>query len=328
MKLQKIAVLIVGLVLACMLPLILPSYYTFAVSITLCLAIYALGYNILLGRTGLLSFGHALYLGVGAYTAAFLMRPVMGPYRVFSMELILLAAIAIAALVGLGIGALCIRYTRIFFGLINLGFVMLWYSLLLKLYHLTGGSDGLPVYIPSLLGITFPYEVFRTFVFYYYVLAVFAITTIIMWRIYNSPFGLALKAIRENGVRAEFVGIPIGRYRLAAYVISAIYGAIGGALWGPLAGQVSPEFSTWLTSGDVVLMNVLGGMFSFAGPIVGAFIFYNLKLQIMHYTTYWSFVLGASAIFFVLVFPTGIMGAMSKLISKLKSQPSMEKQEE
>jgi len=320
MKIRYIIVLIVALILASLVPYAVSPYYTFIFAVTMCFAIYALGYNILLGRTGLLSFGHALYLGVGAYTVAFLMRPEMGVFRVFSMELLLAAAIGISAIVGLGVGALCIRYTRIFFGVLNLAIVMVWYSLLLKLYHITGGTDGLPVYIPSLLGVTFSYESFRTFVFYYYVLAIFVITTYIMWRIYNSPFGLTLKAIRENGVRAEFVGIPVGRYRLSAYVISAIYGAIGGALWAPLSGQVAPDISTWLTSGDVVLMNILGGMHTFAGPIVGAFIFYNLKVQIMHFTTYWSFILGLSAIFFVLTFPGGVMGWVSKVVKKYYKQ--------
>lgn len=317
MKLYHVVALVAGLVLASLLPLILPKYYTFIFAVTMCFAIYALGYSIILGRTGLLSFGHALYLGVAAYTVAFLMRPEMGAFRIFSMELLLIIAIGTSALVGLGVGAICIRYTRIFFGLINLGFVMLWHSLLLKLYYVTGGTDGLPIYIPSLFGVTFSHEIFRTFIFYYYVLGIFAITTYIMWRIYNSPLGLALKAIRENSVRAEFVGIPIGRYRLAAYVISAIYAGIGGALWAPLNGHVSPDVSTWLTSGDVVLMNILGGMYTFTGPIVGAFIFYNLKVQIMHFTTYWSFILGISAIIFVLLFPGGVMGWVSKVMPKL-----------
>lgn len=319
-QLPKIVAIMIGIAIACIVPFVAPKYYTFIFGITMCLAIYALGYNIILGRTGLLSFGHALYLGLGGYTMAFLMRPSLGPYRVFSMELILLIVIGVSALVGLGIGAICIRYTRIFFGVINLAFVMLWYSLLYKLRDFTGGSDGLPIYLPKLFGFEFGYEQFRTFAFYYYVLTILIITTYIMWRIYESPFGLALKAIRENGVRAELIGIPIGRYRLAAYTISAIYGAIGGALWAPLSGQVSPDMSTWLTSGDVVLMNILGGMYHFAGPLVGAFIFYNLKSQIMHYTTYWPFFLGASAIFFVLSFRGGVMGWLSGMIPKMSKR--------
>lgn len=318
MKSSLIVAFVAGIALVCSIPLWAPKYYTFIFAVTMCFAIYALGYNIILGRTGLLSFGHALYLGLGAYTVAFLMRPSLGSYRIFSMELILIIVVVVSAIVGLGIGAICVRYTRIFFGIINIGFVMVWYSLLYKLRGFTGGSDGLPVYLPKLFGMSFEHEVFRTFVFYYYVFAVFIILTWVMWRIYQSPFGLALKAIRENGVRAEFVGIPISRYRLSAYVISAIYGAIGGALWAPLSGQVDPEMATWLTSGDVVFMNVLGGMYSFAGPIVGAFIFYNLKIQIMHFTTYWLIVLGATVIVLVIAFPGGIMGWVSeKLIPKL-----------
>lgn len=317
---QTFALIVIGLVIALVIPFTIPKYYVFVSAISMVFAIYALGYSVILGRTGLLSFGHALYLGVGAYTVGFLMRPIMGPYRVFSMELLILAAIATSALVGLGIGAICVRYTRIFFGVLNLAFVMLWYSLLLKLYDITGGTDGLPIYLPTLIGMNFGYEEFRTFIFYYYVLAIFAVTTYIMWRIYNSPFGLALTSIRENVVRAEFIGIPVQRYKLAAYVISAVYAGIAGALWAPLSGQISPDVSTWLTSGDVVFMNVLGGMHAFAGPIVGAFLFYQLKSQIMHFTVFWPLFLGASVIFFCLVFPGGVVGWISSMMPKLKKR--------
>lgn len=313
----KVAALIIGLIIACIAPFVLSKYYTFVFAMTFCFAIYALGYNVLLGRTGLLSFGHALYLGVGAYTVGFLMSPDMGPYRIMSMELLLLFAIIFSAIMGLGVGSLVIRYTRIFFGVLNLAIVMVWYSLLLKLYDITGGTDGLPIYIPTLFGMELGHEAFRTFVFYYYVFAIFCILAFIVWRIYQSPLGLALKAIRENGVRAEFVGIPIGRYRLTAFVISAIYGGIAGALWAPLSGQVSPDISTWLTSGDVAFMNIIGGMHYFAGPIVGAFVFYHLKNQIMRYTSYWPFVLGSFVIIFALFLPGGIMGWIDNVKQKL-----------
>ncbi len=317
---QKVAALIVGLGIACIAPFILPKYYTFVFALTFCFAIYALGYNVLLGRTGLLSFGHALYLGVGAYTVGFLMSPDMGPYRIFSMELLLLFAILFSAIMGLGVGLIVIRYTRIFFGVLNLAIVMVWYSLLLKLYDITGGTDGLPIYIPTLFGIDFGHEAFRTFVFYYYVFAIFCVLAFIVWRIYQSPLGLALKAIRENGVRAEFVGIPIGRYRLTAFVISAIYGGIAGALWAPLSGQVSPDISTWLTSGDVAFMNILGGMNYFAGPIVGAFVFYHLKVQIMRFTTFWPVFLGSIVIIFIFLFPGGITGWLHDVAPKLRKR--------
>jgi branched-chain amino acid transport system permease protein len=313
-----IVLLTVLLVTLFTLPLYFPKYYVFVIAMTLCYAIYALGFNILLGYTGLLSFGHALYWGVGAYTVAAFMRPELGPYRVFSMEILLLLSVATSFLVAICVGALIVRYTRVFFGLLNMGFVMLWYSLLLKLYYLTGGTDGLPVYTPTLLGQTFDYEFFRVFAYYYYVLIVFLITTFIMWRIVNSHFGLTLRSLRENSLRARFVGIPVERYRLGAYIISGVWGGIGGALWAPLSGQVSPEISNWLTSGDVVFMTILGGMHTFIGPIIGAFVLFNLKIQIMHFTTVWPVVLGMSVILMILVLPEGIVGTLQSYIRKRK----------
>jgi len=295
------------------IPMYFPRYYVYIIAVTLCYAIYALGYNLIFGYTGLLSFGHALYWGVGAYTVAAFMRPELGPFRIFSMEALLVLSVVTSALVALAVGSICVRYTRIFFGLLNLGFVMLWYSLLLKLYYITGGTDGLPVYTPTLLGQSFTAEVFRTYTYYYYVLAIFLATSLMMWRVVNSHFGLTLKALRENSLRAGFVGLDISRYRLASYVLSGIWGGIGGALWAPLSGQVSPEISTWLTSGDIVLMTILGGMGSFIGPVIGAFVFLNLKVQIMHYTTFWQLFLGSAVILMVLVLPGGICGAASSL---------------
>jgi branched-chain amino acid transport system permease protein len=302
------------------IPIFFPKYYVFILAVTLCYAIYAIGYNLLFGYTGLLSFGHALYWGVGAYTVAALMSPELGPYRIYSMELLILLSVITSGLVAFAVGSICVRYTRIFFGLLNLGFVMLWYSMLLKLYSITGGTDGLPVYIPTLLGQKFSPEVFRTFTYYYYVLAVFIITTFVMWRVINSHFGLTLKGLRENSLRSGFVGVNISKYRLASYLLSGIWGGIGGALWAPLSGQVSPEISTWLTSGDVVFMAILGGVGTFLGPIIGALIFFNLKVQIMHYTTYWQLFLGSAVIFMVLVFPGGIVGALSGLRSKKRER--------
>ncbi|PWT85532.1 MAG: branched-chain amino acid ABC transporter permease, partial [Proteobacteria bacterium] len=168
-------------------------------------SIALLGFNLLFGSTGLLSFGHALFLGIGAYTAAALTSKL----GVLSFELLLLAAALVSGLTSLVVGALCVRYTRIFFGMLTLAFGMLFHSFLFKFYSITGGDQGMRVLRPLLLGMEWRggKTAFLTGPFYYYALLLFALLGLAMWRITRSPFGLHLRAIRENAGKAAYVGV-------------------------------------------------------------------------------------------------------------------------
>ena len=273
-----------------------------------------LGFNLLFGTTGLLSFGHALFLGVGAYTAAAL----TSKFGVKSFELILLAAAFGSGLISVVVGLLCVRYTRIFFGMLTLAFGMLFHSFLFKFYAVTGGDQGMRVLRPLLLGMEWRggKTAFLSGPFYYYSLVLFAVLGLAMWRITASPFGLHLKAIRENAGKAAYVGVQIFRMRLAAFVISAVYGGIGGTILAVTTGLADPELAYWTHSGNLVFMAVLGGSGSFAGPAIGALVFVLLQDFVMSVTQYWRFVMGSVLVLLVVFMPQGLSGAANFLVNR------------
>jgi len=281
-------------------------------------AIVGLGFNLLLGYTGLLSFGHGAYFAVGAYAVAMIGRYFPSSY---AMEILLPAALFFSLLLSILFGFLCVRHTKIFFSILALALSMLLYALIFKLYYLTGGSDGLRVPIPSLFGISYAgvrRPAFLSGTYYYFLLFIFALSFLLMKGIVSSPFGKALQAIRDNEVRAELIGIRVRRYRLYAFSISGLYVGLGGALWSFVNGHVTADLSHWLFSGEIVYMTLLGGFGILEGPVIGAMIFTYLKLYAMSNTEYWMFVIGATLIALVLLLPDGVAGAVANLWAKIK----------
>ena len=303
-------------VLLAVLPWVMDSYRTIQLAYGLIFAIAGLGFNLLLGYTGLLSFGHSAYFGVGAYTVAFMVKYL----HVQSMELFVLGTIAAALLVTVIFGYVCVRYTRIFFSILTLALSQVLWSLAFKFFWVTGGTDGLRVPTPKLLGVvTGESEDKMTYLahrYYYYVLVIFVVCTALMWVIVHSPFGKALQAIRDNETRARFVGIRIRRYRFLAFLVSGVFTAIAGALWVPLNGLTTPEALVWTFSGEIVFMSVLGGFRNFTGPIVGAVVYNYLKDFAVGFTVYWQTLMGVVLVVLVLVLPTGIVG-MAKLLTAM-----------
>ena len=297
-------------------PLVLDEFQTLTLLYGLIAAIGALGFNLLLGYTGLLSFGHSAFFGGGAYTVAFMVKYL----KLASMELFLAGSALTSAILSLVFGFVCVRYTRIFFGILTLALSQVLWSLAFKFFNITGGSDGLRVPTPTIIGGGVPDDkmAFLSHQYYYYVLVLFAIAVVLMWLIVHSPFGKALQAIRDNEVRAEFIGIRIRRYRLIAFVISGVFTGVAGALWAPLNGLASPDILVWTFSGEIVFMTVLGGFRTFVGPIVGAIAFTYLKTYAVGFTVYWQLLLGTVLVVLVLVLPTGIMGAVNRLTSRIK----------
>lgn len=308
MKLSSAGIVAVcGAVALALLPFVVSSYYVGLMIPFYGYAIALLGFNLLFGYTGLLSFGHAMFLGIGAYGAAV----ASGLLGVKSFELVLLTVMLAAAVFSLPIGLLCVRYVGIFFGMLTLAFGMLFYSFIFKFYHITGGDSGMRVPRMSILGLDFnQYNKFDFLAgpFYYYCLALLIIAGLLMWRIVHSPFGLHLRTIRDNPRKAEYLGVRVLRFRLAAFVISAIFCAVGGAIIGFRVGLADPELVYWTQSGGLVFMAVLGGFSNFFGPIIGAFAYTLLQDQLQSLTEYWRFVLGALLAVIVIGFPTGIAG--------------------
>ncbi|MGB7857127.1 MAG: branched-chain amino acid ABC transporter permease, partial [Pseudolabrys sp.] len=216
---------LVGTVALALLPFVVPAYYTGLMISFFGYAIALLGFNLLFGYAGLLSFGHAMFLGLGAYGAAVM----SGTLGIKYFELVLLAVIVCSALIALPIALLCARYIGIFFGMLTLAFGMLFYSFLFKFYHLTGGDSGMRVPRMNILGLTFERYNKIEFLagpFYYYCLALLVVAGLVMWRIVHSPFGLHLQALRDNARKAEYLGIHVHQLRTAAFVISAAFGAV------------------------------------------------------------------------------------------------------
>jgi branched-chain amino acid transport system permease protein len=300
------------------LPLVMDSYRTIQLAYGLLFAIAGLGFNILLGYTGLLSFGHAAYFGVGAYTVAFMVKYL----HVQSMELFILGTIAAAALVTALFGYVCVRYTRIFFSILTLSLAQVLWSLAFKFFWVTGGTDGLRVPTPKLLGVATAKNgdkiEFLAHSYYYYVLVVFIMAVAVMWLIVHSPFGKALQAIRDNETRARFVGIRIRRYRFVAFLVSGVFTSIAGALWVPLNGLVTPDALVWTFSGEIVFMTVLGGFRNFTGPIVGAVVYNYLKDFAVGFTVYWQTLMGVVLVVLVLTLPTGIVGTAKLLAAAVR----------
>jgi branched-chain amino acid transport system permease protein len=292
-----------------LLPVLAPPYYATLMIPFFGYAIALLGFNLLFGYTGLLSFGHAMFLGIGAYGSALL----AGVFGLQSFELVLLGVMCISMAVALPIGLLCVRHTGIFFGMLTLAFGMLFYSFLFKFYLLTGGDSGMRIPRMNILGLELaPYNKIELLAgpFYYYCLALLIIATFLMWRIVHSPFGLHLRAVRDNARKAEYLGVHVHRFRLAAFVISAAFGAAGGAIVGFRIGLADPELVYWTHSGQLVFMTVLGGFSNFFGPILGALAFTLLQDQLQSLTQYWRFILGAILAVVVIGFPAGIAGIL------------------
>ncbi len=300
-------------VLLAAVPIAVDPYQTILLAYGLVMAIAVLGFNLLLGYTGLLSFGHSAYFGVGAYAVAFMVKYL----HVQSMELFLLGAVAASILVTSIFGYVCVRYTRIFFSILTLALSQVLWSLAFKFFWVTGGTDGLRVPTPKLLGVVTGENEdkihFLSHGYYYYVLAVFAACVALMWLIVHSPFGKALQAIRDNETRARFVGIRIRRYRMVAFMVSGVFTGIAGALWVPLNGLTTPDILYWPFSGEIVFMAVLGGFRNFTGPIVGAVVFNYLKTYAVGFTVYWQAFLGVVLVVLVMTLPTGIVGTVKLL---------------
>jgi branched-chain amino acid transport system permease protein len=313
----------VGVALCAFMPLLLPPYALLMLGYALVLSIACLGLNLLLGNTGLLSFGHAAYFGVGAYTGGFIYA--FSP--ISSLEVYLVSGVLSAAALSAVFGFICVRATRIHFTILTLAFAQMVHSLFISdiIFRLFGGVGkglfllgGGGLYIPrfTIAGSELAPHVFDT-AFYYVILGAFLGCVVVMWRLVNSPFGKALRAIRDNETRAEFIGIRVRRFRWYAFIISGIFTGLAGGLFGQWSRQITPEQLHWLFSSQMVLATVLGGTRHFLGPVGGAFAYVALQEIALRFTLYRSLVLGLMLIAAVLRFPEGLAGSTSLLIGEM-----------
>jgi len=306
-----------GLAALAAVPWLGSRFYTFIATDIVILALFATSLNLLLGYTGLVSFGHAAYFGIGAYTCAILMKTHGVPFPLALAAAPLLAGAAAAVF-----GFFCVRLTRIYFAMLTLAFAQIVWGICFKWNAVTGGEQGISgVPYPDLgwmsaLPLVGSLRVGEQY--YLVVLVVVAACLAVLKVIVDSPFGRMLTVIRENAERAEFVGIDVRRYELAAFVIAGAFAGVAGALFAIFNRGVFPDFAYWSKSAEVLIMTILGGMGQFWGPAVGAAALVLLNQQITAYTQYWPFVLGVILIVLLFAFPGGIVGTLVAAGRRLK----------
>jgi branched-chain amino acid transport system permease protein len=279
-------------------------------------ALFAVSLNLLVGTTGLVSFGHVAYFGIGAYTCGILMKTYAVPF-----SLALPAAALAAGGCALLFGFFCVRLTRIYFAMLTLAFSQIVWAICFKWNDVTGGDQGLPdVPYPDLqwmAAIPGVGDLRIADKFYVLTLLLVALSLLAMRRIIASPFGLMLRTIRENTERAAFIGINVRAYELAAFVVAGAFGGIAGALFGIFNRGVFADYVYWPKSAEVMIMVILGGIDYFWGPVVGAASLVLLNQQITSYTEYWPLTLGTILLVLLFAFPGGIVGGIAAGFARL-----------
>jgi branched-chain amino acid transport system permease protein len=292
-------------------PLVVPS--TALATQVLVAGLFALGFNLLYGYTGLLSFGHAAFYGLGAYGTAI----ALAKLGVTSLWLGLLTGLVCASLGGVVIGYLCLRRRGIYFAMLTLAFAQVVYFIAFHARTWTGGDDGLrgiPLPPVTLPGVTLTLD--TPLAFYYFAFAVIVVAVAALRRILDSPFGAVLGAARENASRAAACGYDVDRVKLLAFVFSALFAGLAGALEALRLSVVPIDSLYWTTSGQVVIMTLLGGAGTFFGPFVGAATFLVLEDRLSLLTESWPLVIGAIFVLFVLFLPRGVWGTLTGALTR------------
>jgi len=273
------------------------------------LALASMALNFLLGYTGVLSFGHAAYFGLGAYGAAVVMK-----YYVESTPLAVVFGVILGTAAAAIIGPLIARLRGVYFAMCTIAFGQVFYFIAFQWRDFTGGDDGLSAWHRSPINFGFAtLDILNSnYAFYYFALAFFALAVGIMAFLLRSPFGRTLLAIRENERRARFLGIPVDRHIWMSWVISCAFVSLAGALYALLNDFVDPRALRWDQSGNFVIMTVLGGMRSFWGPLIGAAIFIVLQDYISSHTENWMSFVGLIFMLVVLFFPRGVLGLVKR----------------
>ena len=278
-------------------PLVLPPFFLQLLTEIAIIGLFATAFNLLMGFGGMVSFGHAAYFALGAYTAALLVKRAGMPLFVA-----LPAAPVVAAMGALLFGFFIVRLSHTYFAMLSLAFAQIVFTVIFKWKALTGGDDGLlDVWPPALLKSPAAY--------YYFTLVIVGGSVLALHAIVDSPFGYALKAVRENPRRARYIGIDVRRHQLVAFVISGAFSGVAGGLFAFYNGSVFPDFAYFTKSFEPLVVALLGGVQSFFGPLTGALGFKVLEWLISRqWPVYWPLFLGAIVVIVIVALPGGFVG--------------------
>jgi branched-chain amino acid transport system permease protein len=303
-NLKSIWPLAVIFIILLILPSIIPRFYTYILAVIFVTALLAMSLNMVVGHGGLFQFHHGAFYGVGAYTVALMATKTSLPIWVG-----FIAGPIMAALAGLIIGLFCVRLTRLYFGMLQISLGSLLWAIVFRWYSLTSGDDGIH-------GIPMPPIISSQNGAYYFILILLTICLIVLYLIFKSPFGVTLQAIRDNPERCEAIGINVRRHQLIGIVIATFFAGIAGVLFVVLEGSVFPDLLFWVYSLEIFIMCLLGGWFTFAGPIFGAAIMVSLRTFASIYTEYWTLILGVILILLIFFLPEGVWGYIQEKFSR------------
>lgn len=301
----KIIMVLLALVIAALVavPWVASYFFIFIATEILILGLFAASFNLIFGYTGMLSFGHAAFFGIGSYATALVLIHLEWPFLAC-----LLVSMGVSALLALVIGFLSVRLNEVYFAMLTLAFGMMVFAIAYQWRSVTNGSDGLAGFILKDFGLGLDLTLGNPSVYYHVVLAIVGIAAVVLYIICRSSFGMVLKAIRQNPERVSFAGLNVRSYRLAAFVIGGTFAGLAGGLIAPFLRVASPELLHWSMSAEPVLMSILGGTGYFLGPFVGSALFVLLETVITSYTESWMLVLGIILALMVVFFRKGLLG--------------------
>lgn len=304
MKLKILmAVLLAAIVGLIAVPWIASYFYIFILTEILILGLFAASFNLIFGYTGMLSFGHAAFFGIGSYATALVLIHLEWPFLAS-----LLVSMSVSAVLALGIGFLSVRLNEVYFAMLTLAFGMMVFAIAYQWRSATNGSDGLAGFTLGSFGLGLDLVLGNPAVYYHVVLAIVAVAAVVLYLICRSSFGMMLRAIRQNPERVSFAGLNVRLYRLVAFVIAGAFAGLAGGLMAPFLRVASPELLHWSMSAEPVLMAILGGTGYFLGPFVGSAVFVLLETWITSFTESWMLVLGIILALMVIFFRRGLLG--------------------
>jgi branched-chain amino acid transport system permease protein len=300
---------VIVLLLLLLLPLIAPRFYVYMISIILLTGLLASSCNLAMGFGGIFQFHHAVFYGVGAYGAALMInKSGLSPWLGFVVGPL------ISAFIGLIMGMICIRLSKLYFGMLQISLGSLVWAIIYRWYSFTGGDDGIH-------GISVPDIISSPNGAYYFTLIITGLSMLVMYKILKSPFGSVLQGIRDNPIRSEMIGVNVKRHQLLTLVIVSFFAGIAGVLFVVVDTTVFPDMLFWTLSMEIVIMCLLGGWFTFLGPMLGAAVLVTLRTFISTYTVYWALILGILFMLVIFFLPNGVLGYIEEKLKKVVVEP-------
>ena len=279
-----------------LLPLGLPRFYTYLTALIVTMGLLSTSLNFALGFGGIYQLHHAVFYGAGAYgTAVMIAKLGYNPWLAF------IAGPLVAAALSLVIGIICVRLSKLYFGMLQISLGSLVWAIVYRWYGFTGGDDGIHgISVPSMIG--------SSKGAYYFTMIVAGLAMFLMYRILHSPFGSTLQGIRDNALRSQAIGVNVRRHQLTAMVMAGFFAGVAGVLFVVVDTSVFPDMLFWTLSLEITIMALLGGWFTFLGPMLGAAIIVCLRTFVSGFTDYWTLILGILLMLVILFLPEGVLG--------------------